>query len=102
MFVMKWLFFICGVFLFIGVANLPIGYYTFLRIIITVVALVIIIVEHKNGLSFWNIVFALIAILFNPLFPVYINDKETWNIIDIICGALFMIRASKYEKTISI
>jgi len=83
---------ICAALLFIAVANLPIGYYTFLRIIISIGAAAIIIYEFENGLSLWIIVFGLILILFNPLMPIYLNDKKAWIPIDIICGLLFFIK----------
>ncbi|MBN2775388.1 MAG: hypothetical protein JXR31_14130 [Prolixibacteraceae bacterium] len=99
---MKWLLIVGGIFLFIGIANLPIGYYTFLRIIVTIIAVIIMIAERSNGLSFWNIVLLMIAVLFNPFILIYLHEKETWKIIDLICGALFMIKASTYGKSISI
>lgn len=99
---MKWLLVICGIFLFIGIANLPTEYYTFLRIVVTITAFVVFAVEYKKGLSFWNLTLLIIAIVFHPLIPVYLNDINTWKIIDFICGGLFMYKASLYGKTLSI
>ena len=67
---------------------MPYGYYTLLRLIVTVgsVAYCVQFLEKKN----MNMVylFGFIAILFNPLIPVYLN-KETWLIIDLIVGGIF-------------
>jgi hypothetical protein len=94
---MKAFLLICSALLLIGLADLPIGYYTFLRIVVTVGAIAIVVGELKNGLNFWVIAFGLIAILINPLIPVYLNDKETWMPIDIIAAILFIIRTFTYK-----
>jgi hypothetical protein len=76
------------IFLILSIFNMPYGYYTLLRLIVTVgsVAYCVQFLEKKN----MNMVylFGFIAILFNPLIPVYLN-KETWLIIDLIVGGIF-------------
>lgn len=66
---------ICAAILFIGVANLPIGYYTFLRIAITIGTVVVCISEWGKPSKSWLIAFGAIAILFNPIIPIYLNNK---------------------------
>ena len=95
---MKSLLFICAVFLFIGIADLPIGYYTFLRIVVTIGAISVLTIELKKGINFWVIAFGLIAITFNPLIPVYINDKSAWIPIDFLVGVLFIIKPFTYKQ----
>lgn len=72
---------------------MPIGYYTFLRITITIGAIAVVIKELDNGINFWVIIFGGIAILFNPIFPIYLNEKESWIPIDIIAVIIFGIKA---------
>ena len=90
---MKTLLLICAGLLFIGLINLPIGYYTLLRIVVTIGSVAVVVSEFKNGLNFWVITFGLLAILFNPLIPIYLNDKSAWMPIDIISGILFIIKS---------
>jgi hypothetical protein len=90
---MKVLLLICATLLLLGIANLPIGYYTFLRIVVTISAVVIIVNEFENGINFWVIAFGLIAVLFNPLIPVYLGDKSAWMPIDLIAVILFGIKS---------
>lgn len=90
---MKMLLLICAALLLIGVADLPIGYYTLLRIVVTIGAVAVVITEFENGLNFWVITFGLIALLFNPLIPIYLNDKSAWMPIDIIGGIIFVIKS---------
>jgi len=90
---MKAFFLICAGLLFLSLANLPIGYYTFLRIVVFIGSLVIVLTEFKQGFNFWVIAFGLIGILFNPIIPIYLNDKSAWMPIDIIAAILFGIKS---------
>lgn len=90
---MKAFLIVCAVLLFAAVFKLPIGYYTFLRITITLGALIIVFTEYKKQATFWVIIFGLIAILFNPVIPVYLYKKSLWFPIDILVGVLFLVKA---------
>ncbi len=96
---MKILLLVCSGFLFLALADLPIGYYTFLRIVVFIGAIAVVISEIQNGINFWVIIFGLIAILFNPLIPVYLNDKDAWMPIDIIAAILFIVKSLTNETT---
>lgn len=89
---MRILLLICAGLLFIGLLDLPIGYYTLLRIAVTIGSVIVVLTEFENGLNFWVITFGLIAILFNPLIPVYLNDKSVWMPLDIVSGLFFLIK----------
>lgn len=80
---------ICACLLFIAVMNLPIEFYTILRIVVCVGSVLVIISLLKKDV--WAIVFGIIAILFNPIFPVYLYFKPYWIPIDIITGILFLM-----------
>lgn len=86
---MRSLLLICAGLLLLALVDLPIGYYTLLRIVVTIGAVAIVVTEFENRINFWVIVFGLIAILFNPLIPVYLGDKSAWMPIDIITAILF-------------
>ena len=96
---MKALLFLCSLFLLIAIANMPIGYYTFLRIVVTIGAVAVVIHDYENGLNFWVMTFGLIAILFNPIIPVYLHDQQIWRVIDFICALLFGIKGFKLNPT---
>ncbi|MFN4364538.1 DUF6804 family protein [Chryseobacterium hispalense] len=86
---MKYLIIIAAILCFISIFEWPYGYYTFLRILVSFMALVIIVNEFRTR-SFWLITFILIFIIFNPIFPVYLYMKPFWLIIDYIVGLLFL------------
>ncbi|MGL5912800.1 MAG: DUF6804 family protein [Bacteroidales bacterium] len=90
---MKALLITCAGLLLLSIADLPIGYYTFLRIVVTIASIVVIVAELKNGLTFWIMAFGVMAILFNPLMPFYFNDKSVWIPIDIISAIIFLIKS---------
>ena len=90
---MKTILLICGGLLLFGIARLPIGYYTFLRVIVTIVASVVLLSEWKSGINFWVVFFGLVAIIFNPIIPVHLNDKAVWMPIDLVCGIVFIVKA---------
>ncbi len=95
---MKTLLLICAGLLFLGLADLPIGYYTILRIIVTIGSVAVVITEFKKGFNLWVIIFGFIAVIFNPLFPVYLNGKSAWIPIDIIGGIIFIIKSFTIKK----
>ncbi len=64
----------------------------------TVGAVGVIINELKSGINFWVIAFGIIAFLFNPIIPVYLNDKEAWILIDVFSALLFIIKSFSITK----
>jgi len=94
---MKKLFLLCALTVLIAAFKLPIQYYTFLRIIITIGATTALINEMKNDVNLWGITFLMMAILFNPFIPIYLYQKLIWIPIDIITALLFL--AYTYRKS---
>jgi hypothetical protein len=90
---MKVLFLLCAGLLLIGMADLPIGYYTLLRIVVTIGAIAALVQEFKGDFNFWVIAFGVVAIIFNPLIPVYLHSKNGWQPIDLSAAVLFIIQS---------
>jgi uncharacterized membrane protein YccC len=87
---------ICAGLLFLALLRLPIGYYTFLRLAVTAGAVVF--AYHRvrrSGLTIWVVAFAAMALLFNPIWPVYLKDRSLWAPIDILGGVLFLVAGLK-------
>ena len=98
---MKVLLLSCATLLLLCIANLPIGYYTFLRIVVTIGSVAVVVTEFENGINFWVIIFGLVAILFNPLIPVYLGEKEVWIPIDLIAAILFGVKSFTTKSNIN-
>lgn len=86
-----------GLMLFIAVAPMPYGYYTFLRIIVSGVSGFVAyrnfeLQKFKEARSFWPWFLVLLSVLFNPLIPIYMK-REIWFFINLIVGTLFFFFA---------
>jgi len=82
--------------LIIGVFPLPIGYYTLVRLVVAAVAAYIAWKAYEqDNQSKWVWVFAFIAILFNPLIPIYLDSKPLWIMIDLATAGLFLYYSKK-------
>ncbi|MCZ4245260.1 DUF6804 family protein [Pedobacter punctiformis] len=95
---MKSLFILCSASCFIATLKLPIEYYTFLRIVISLGSILMIydLLNHKN--YSWIIVFVAVFIFFNPVFPIYLHRKSIWLPFDIATGILFLLLAFLRKK----
>lgn len=81
---------LCAIALFVAVLSLPIIYYAGLRVLVFIGALLIII-KHYKAKNYWLLLFIGIAILFNPIIPIYLYQKALWIPLDIIAGLLFLL-----------
>lgn len=81
----------CALCCFIGIFRLPIEYYTFLRILISIGALLVLYNTLSSKQHYFSIIFLIILILFNPVFPIYLYRKSIWVPIDTITGILFLL-----------
>lgn len=99
---MKILYFLCAICCFGAILNLPIQYYTFLRIIVSIASITMIYkwLAQKNFLL--AIIFALVLLAFNPIFPVYLHRKNLWIPFDVLTGLLFLIVVFYKKRNIKI
>lgn len=81
---------IAAVMLILACFHLPIGYYTFLRIAVFGIAIVLIVLNRSRGIDAANIITALLAILFNPIVPIYLHSRSTWLWIDLLAAVWFI------------
>lgn len=94
---MKTLSFVAGAMLILAILPFPYAYYTLLRWAITIFAILVAYNFYKQDKSSWTWVFGGIAVLFNPIAPVYLS-KGVWVILDFIGACLFSISAFSKRK----
>ncbi|NJL06855.1 MAG: hypothetical protein HC900_00265 [Methylacidiphilales bacterium] len=87
--------------LFIAVAPLPYGYYTFLRIVVFLAAAFAAYSGFISGKIGQALACATVAILFNPIIQVHFG-KDIWVWIDAISGAMFAALAYVHYNRIRI
>jgi hypothetical protein len=95
---MKLISIICAALLVIACFQLPIQYYTFLRIVVTTGAILVLLSQMKKDVNFLGITFIMIILLFNPILPIYLYSKNIWMPIDITTAGLFLISGFKNKE----
>ena len=68
----------------------PYGYYTLLRWVVCGTSAFIAFMAYELDKKFWLWLIGLVAVLFNPIIPVYL-DKETWVVIDLVVAVVIFI-----------
>lgn len=78
---------VCGIMLLGAIIELPYGYYRLLRAVVTVVSFYIALFQYS--IIPVKIFLAIAVILFNPFAP-FEFAKETWMIIDLVFGTVYL------------
>lgn len=87
---MRTLLFVCALSLLLALFDMHSYYYSFLRIFVTGVTIVTIYLKDVKRSYLWDVIFIAIAILFNPIAPIFLHHKVLWMPIDIISCSFFM------------
>lgn len=88
--------------LLIGLTDCPYGYYTFLRIITTISLAWFC---FRDFPVFIRFIFLLGAILYNPVFPIHLGDRDIWQVFNVItvaallAGGIAVIRKLKHKES---
>ena len=78
----------------IGILPMPIGYYTLLRLVVCGCAIYYAYNLSQNEDKTFMLIFGFIAILYNPILPVYLYEKSIWIILNIVTAVLFFYKKS--------
>lgn len=76
----------------------PYGYYQILKWIICGFTAYLAYLAYKNDETAWTWIFGIIAILFNPIAPIYLN-REIWSVIDV--AVVIIIFISLFQKKLN-
>jgi hypothetical protein len=87
------------IFLILSFFDWEYGFYTILRIAITIIAIyyAYYLYEYLERKDFWFWLLVVIAILFNPIIPIYLYNKALWSVIDIAAAILFLVLIIKFR-----
>jgi len=75
----------------IGVLPMPYGYYNILRIVVCISAVFMAVramKSEKGQLVPW--LFGGLALLYNPVLPVHLNEKAIWMMVNAVTAVLFI------------
>lgn len=92
----KWFTIVVGLMLLLAIPSdiWPYSYYQILRWVVTIVALYSAYSAYKIKSTKWVYIMGAIAILFNPIAPIFL-DKGTWQILDFITAGIFFVSLRK-------
>lgn len=82
----------CASLLFASVFPWPYGYFTFLRIVSFATFALGGTVLYRSESGSMAVLFALLAVLFNPLYPIHL-PRELWSVIDLGAALLLVVQA---------
>lgn len=72
-------------------SGLPYGYFTMMRFVVCAVGIYLAYkIYEENKESLWVWAFGFVAVLFNPIIPIYLKRAQ-WEVIDLIVGAFFLV-----------
>jgi hypothetical protein len=85
-----WLWLIPIALLVIAIERMPYGYYAFTRIVVCGFGALLAFVAWEDGpvSRLWSVIFGLLAVLFNPMIPIYLN-RDSWFYFDLLAAVLF-------------
>jgi len=90
---MKIIFYSAAGLLFLGALSMPSGYYDLLRWVVFATAIYAAYINYEANETSWVVAFSVIALIFNPLYPLYLYDKFLWTLIDIGSGLVFLFNS---------
>jgi len=93
----NWFKILAAILLLYALADNPYNYYQFLRWAIVIIAGYATYIAYSKQKTGWALVFGIVAVLFNPIFPFYLS-KDTWQFIDVASAIIFVVSIFKNSK----
>lgn len=78
------------------VSGWPYRYYQLLRVVVCGTALFLVLLARKQRKGNWVWTFTVVAVIFNPLVPMYLG-RELWGLLDLIALVLFAVAMGKLD-----
>ena len=94
----NWFTILAGIMLLLAIPAIwPYSYFQILRWVVAIVACYNAYKAYESQNNKWMIIMGAIAVLFNPISPIYF-EKETWVIIDLVASIIMFISINKIKK----
>jgi hypothetical protein len=87
--------------MFLAIFDLPYTYYAFLRPVVFIgsILLIFLITQQNSKLTLLIMLISIIALLFNPIIPIYSN-RGFWLPVNVLSGIIFAYISLNYGKKI--
>ena len=76
----------------IGILPMPYGYYSLSRLVVCGCAINFSIASKNKNEDVFVWIFGALAVLYNPIIPVHLYEKEIWMIVNFITAIIFFIK----------
>jgi len=86
----KFLKIVLAILLFLCLLDMPYGFYQFVRIVALIGFAILAYQALHEGRQTEVIIYALLAILFQPIFKIALG-RDLWNVVDVIVGASLIV-----------
>ena len=81
-----------------GFLPMPYGYYTLSRLVVCGCSIYFAfhLYEKKDMTFVW--IFGFFAILYNPIFPIYLYQNEIWIVVNLITAGVFFLKRDAVQS----
>jgi hypothetical protein len=93
-----WFLWVVGLILLVAYADWPYSYYQLVHWVAFIFGAYCAYISYQSGRNAWAVVFAIIAIVFNPLAPFYLQ-RETWQVLYLATAVPFLVYPFIKNKT---
>lgn len=76
----------------VGVLPMPYGYYSLSRLVVCACAVYFAIASKSQNQDVFIWVFGALAVLYNPIIPVHLYEKEIWMVVNLVTAAVFFFK----------
>lgn len=76
----------------VGIFPMPYGYYNLSRLVVCGCAIFFALALHKRSDVIFAWIFGGLAILYNPIVPIHLYEKEIWMVANAVTAFLFFIK----------
>jgi hypothetical protein len=85
----------------LGFFGMPYGYYALLRVVLCLTGAVGFAAARKAGDGSWQWVYGVVAVLYNPLFPVHLGGKAIWSAVNVVAVVVLWFGATRFRGALA-
>lgn len=94
---MIFIWYVVSILLLVAILDMPSEYYEFLRVSVFSVSAFVAYKNYEAKDNAMAVAFIIVAVLFNPIYPIYLDNETLWKFIDFSTAVLFIFNARKID-----
>ena len=96
---MIFIWYVVSILLLVAILDMPSEYYEFLRVSVFSVSAFVAYKNYEAKDNAMAVAFVIVAVLFNPIYPIYLDNETLWKFIDFATAVLFIFNARKIDTS---